>query len=75
MLLPSPHVFVGVRWEVMLLTLVGGVFSNPCFDKVNLGAVTVINCLRFPREETQGWGMLITLKCGAGVKTGFLLNG
>lgn len=49
----SLGVFVGVLWEVTVLTLVGGVFSNPCLDKVNWGGgvVTVLNCLRSPGED------------------------
>lgn len=48
--LPPFLVFVGALWEVMLLTLVGGVFPNPCTDKMNWGDVTVLNFLeRRPR--------------------------
>lgn len=36
---------------------------------------TVLNYVRFPGEEIQEWGVLVTVKCSTGVKTGFLLNG
>lgn len=59
----------------MLFTLVGGIFPNPCIDKMSWEDVTVLSCPKFPGEETQqAWGVLITVKCSAGAETGLLLN-